>query len=580
MTRSPVQFAAVLFAILLTLAGCGRQPADSDAGATYDPANDPLVNPPSMLAPPPGDPAQIASDETLFIQLDGNPNTLNPLFASSTYDMTAQSALYDGPFTFDMDMNWMLNDEMVESFDESDDHTTFILKIKDGLTWHDGHPFTADDIVFSWQQIRDPAVPCLAQKPGVEPVTECVALDRLTVKYVQAEPLATRLWNLHFAIIPKHIFEKDKQNNPDLKTGDYYVAQSRNPVGNGPYRLVEWKENDRIVVERWDEYKGAKPWFKRIIFRIIPDNKMALLAFQKGQVHVIEQLSAQQFARETNTETFARVGAKAWGMQWTFGYIGWNMDGSNPFFNDGKVRKAMTHALNIPLILEKVYYNLAAPCHGVYHPNSWMFNPEVKLLEYDLKQAAALLDEAGWTINPRDGWRYKTIDKTNVRFEFTLLTPDGSPIAPRIAAIFQEDLKRLGVDMKTRRLEWSAFLEKVSKHEFQASTAAWGTGTDPDTGWNLWRTEQYDVGRNYIGYSNPRVDELFEAGRREFDPDKRKAIYQEIHKILYDDQPYTWIYNRPTLSAINKRIGGVQFSPRGIYNFHPGYYNWWMPARP
>jgi len=442
--------------------------------------------------------------------------------------MTVQGVLYTGPFSFDKEMDWMLNDEMVESFEESECHTIFTLKIKDGMTWHDGHPLTAEDIVFSWQQIRDPAVPCSAQKSGIEPVTECVALDKLTVKYVQPEPLATRLWNLSFPIIPKHIFEKDKQNNPDLITGEYYVAQSRKPVGSGPYRFVEWRENEQIVVERWEDYKGVKPYFKRIVFRIIPDSKMGLLAFEKGQTHAIEQLSAQQFAHETNTPTFTRVGYKAWGEQWTFSYIGWNMDGSNPFFTDVRVRTAMTHALDLDRIIENVFYNLATPCHGIYHPSSWMYNPAVERLTYDPQKSAALLDEAGWTVDPGDGWRYKDIGGINVRFKFTLLMPDGSPTAPLIAAMLQHDLKKLGIDMKTHRLEWSTFLDKVSKHEFQACTAAWGTGTDPDTGWNLWRTDQYKDGRNYIGYSNPRVDGLFEASYLPGDPQdhlRRAAIY-------------------------------------------------------
>ncbi len=568
------------FSLSFALAGCRKPPAPEPetGGRTYDPKSDPLVNPPSLFVPPPEDVSRIATEETLFLQLDGSPNTLNPFFVSSMYDFTVVDTLYAIPFTFDKDMQWMLNDDMAESLEESDDHTTFILKIKPGLTWNDGHPVTAHDIVYSWQQILDPDVPCQTQKPTVEPIKECVAIDDLTVKYVQPEPLATRHWNLVFPIIPKHIFEKDKENHPDLKTGDYYNAQSRNPVGNGPYRLVEWKENDRVIVERWDDYKGEKPYFKRIVFRIIPDKKMTLLTFEKGQIHAIEQLSPQQFALETNTEAFAKVGYKAWASQWLFAYIGWNMDGSNPFFADKRVRTAMTHALNIPLILDKVYYNLATACCGVYHPNSWMYNPEVKLLDYDLAKARVLLDAAGWLVDADDGWRYKDINGKKVLFDFTLLTPQGSPTAPQIAAILQEDLKRVGIRMETRTLEWSAFLEKVRKHEFQAETAAWGTGTDPDTGWNLWRTDQYETGRNYVGYSNARIDELFEQGRREFDVEKRKRIYQDIHKTLYDDQPYTWIYNRPVLAAINKRIGGVQFSPRGIYNFYPSFYKWWIPA--
>jgi peptide/nickel transport system substrate-binding protein len=567
--------AVVLIAVMLS--GCRRPvPEETEEGGAYDPRTDPLVNPPSLFAEAPLDKTQIATDGTFYLLLEGSPNTLNPLFVSSMYEFTVVDCLYAGLFTFGKDMKWRVNEDMTESFDESEDHTSFVVKLKPGLKWHDGEPVTAHDVVYSWQQILDPEVPCQTQKPSVEPIKECVALDNLTVKFVQPEPLATRLWNLLFPIIPKHIFEKEKEKHPDLKTGEYYTKQSRMPVGNGPYRIVEWRENDKIVVERWEDYKGRKPYAQRIVFRIIPDTNMALLSFEKGQVDVIDRLSAQQFARETNSESFAKVGCKGWGVQWDLGYIGWNMDGSNPFFGDKRVRRAMTHALNTPRILDELYYNLATPCYGMYHPDSWMFNPDVKLLGYDPEKSRGLLDEAGWAVDEDDGWRYKQVDGRKVRFEFTILIAQGSPVAAPIAAILQADLKRLGVEMKTQSVEWSSFLERVRKHEFQAEMAAWGTGTDPDTGWNLWRTDQYEVGRNYGGYSNPRIDELFAEGRREFDFEKRRKIYQEIHRILYDDQPYTWLYNRPILAAFNRRIGGVQFSPRGVYNFDPSFYAWWV----
>lgn len=568
----------LVIGLMVIVGGCRKPGKESKSTKdTYDPAKDPLVNPVSLFEPLPEDKSQVANDETLFLQLSGSPNTLNPFFVSSLYEFVVVDTLYTGLFTFGKDMKWRVDDELVESFEESDDHTTFIVKMKKGFTWQDGTPLTAHDVVYSWGQILDPQVPCQTQKPSTEPIKECVALDDYTVKYVQPDVLATAKWNLSFPIIPKHIFEKDKANNPDLKTGDYYLKHSRNPVGSGKYKLVEWKENDKIIVERWEGYRGRKPHFKRIVFRIVPDQSMALLAFEKEEIDVIRSLTAQQFARETNTKSFSKVGHKGWAAEWAFSYIGWNMDGSNPFFNDKRVRYAMTHALNQPLIREKISYNLTTPCYGVYHPESWMFNPEVKLLEYDLAKSAALLDQAGWTVNASDGWRYKEVKGEKVKFSFMLLFTQGSATAAKVAAIFQGDLKKIGVEMKTRTLEWASFLERIRKHEFQAEMAGWGTGTDPDTGWNLWRTEEYKTGRNYGGYSNERVDVLFELGRKEFDFEARAKIYQEIHKILYEDQPYTWMSNAPILAAFNKRIRGVQFSPRGIYNFDPSFDAWWVP---
>jgi len=574
------RFSASIFQFsfcILFLFSCGKPPEKTEsAGIAYDPRTDPLVNPPSLFEPPPSDLSQIASDETLYLQLDGSPNTLMPFFLSSLYEQTVAGTLYDGPFTIDNEMNWMVNEDMIESFEESEDHITFTIRFRPGLKWQDGHPFTAHDVVYSWQQILDPQVPALSAKVGTDQIVECVAVDDRTVRMVMKEALATAKWNLSFPIIAKHIFEKHKAQHPDLQTGEYYNRQARSPVGNGPYRIVEWKENDRVVVERWEEYPGKKPYFKRIVFRIIPDNNVALLSFEKGDVDALRRLSPQQFARETNTESFAKVGYKGWAIEWAYSYIGWNMDGTNPFFNDKRVRYAMTHAMNIDLILDKVFFNLYTRCLGEFHPDSWMFNKNIQPLDYDPKKSAALLDEAGWRINPADGWRYKEIQGKRVLFEFELLIPQGSPTSPKIAAIFQEDLKRLGVRMKTRELEWSAFLEKVQKHEFQAEIAAWGTAADPDYGWNLWRTEEYKTGRNYGGYSNAEVDRLFEQGRKAFDFEERAKIYQQIHAHIYGDQPYTFIANVPTLAAFHKRIRGVQYSPRGIYGFHPSFLGWWV----
>jgi peptide/nickel transport system substrate-binding protein len=208
-----------------------------------------------------------------------------------------------------------------------------------------------------------------------------------------------------------------------------------------------------------------------------------------------------------------------------------------------------------------------------------MYPRDTKVIEHDLEKASTLLDEAGWRVDPtRDGWRYKG----DQRFELTLLIPQGSALGRDIGAIFQEDLQAVGVKMETTLMEWATFSERTRKHEFQAATAAWGTGTDPDMGWNIWHSSSYvpdgSAGRNYVGFRNDRVDELFQAGRQEFDREKRAAIYQEIGRIIYQEQPYTFLFYRPTLWGFDSRIHGVQTSPRGVFGFDPAEQAWWIPA--
>lgn len=540
------------------------------AGAGYDPKYDPLVNPASLLQP--HDPAQATEEEWLFVTLDGNPRTTNPLMGSSTYEFMLNGFLYDGPFTFDAGMNWRVNDSFTESLDISEDRKTWTLRMKPGLKWHDGQPLTARDIQFSYEQILSPHV-VTAQRAGTDELESVTALDDRTVRYVHKDPLPTSQWNVLFSILPKHLYEKDLQKNPDLKSGDYYAQLNRKGIGSGPYRVVEWVENDKIVLERWDAFHGPKPHFKRIVCRIIPDQNVQLLTFEKGQVDET-RLSSKQFADETvRSEAFRKVGHKALGKQWAYSYIAWNTRG-NPFFGDVRVRRAMTMACNIPLMIEKFEYNISTPCYGIAHPDSWIFNPEVKLLPFDLGKAKALLDEAGWTVSEKDGWRYRDGQK----FSFTLLIPQGATVSTEIAAVFQQDLKSLGVEMKTQVIEWATFQERTRKHEFQASIAAWGTGTDPDTNWNLWHSEmiEQEGGRNYSCYANPRVDELFKLGRFEFDRERRASYYREIQKIIYDEQPYTFLWNRGITWAFNNRIRGVTFSPRGVWNFDPSYLGWWV----
>ncbi|MHC5021985.1 MAG: ABC transporter substrate-binding protein, partial [Planctomycetota bacterium] len=460
------------------------QPGTTDeliAGVGYKAELDPAVNPPTLLQD--HVPAEAAEGEWLYALLSGSPQTLNPIFSSSIYESQVNGMLYGGLFTFNAAMEWETVPEWCESVTESDDHKTWTVKMKPGLKWHDGHPLTAHDVQFSYEQIMDPDVPCPAQKPGTDQLESVTATDDTTLIFVHKKALPTSKWNVLFSIIPKHLYEKGKAEDKTLKKSAYYAELNRNPVGSGPYKLLEWVENEKIVLERWEDYPGPKPHFKRVVFKIIPDNNVRFAVFEKGELDEIP-LTAKQFAVDTlKSEEFKKVGYKAKAAAWSFAYLGWNHH-DNPFFGDKKVRHAMTHALDIPKIIRTLQYDLVTQAHGIYHPDSWMYPPGIKLLTYDLDRSAQLLDEAGWKVSDDDGWRYKTINGKPVKFSFTLLIPQGSSTGQQVAAIFQQDLKSLGVELKTRVMEWATFSETTRQCEFEAMMAGWGTGTDPDTNRN------------------------------------------------------------------------------------------------
>ena len=196
-----------------------------------------------------------------------------------------------------------------------------------------------------------------------------------------------------------------------------------------------------------------------------------------------------------------------------------------------------------------------------------MNDPTVRHPEFDLDRASALLDEAGWQLSDEDGWRYKTIDGEGVRFTFVLSIPQTFADAVKMAAIYQRDLKRIGIDLTTETVEGATLEDRIQRHEFQVHAAALENATDPDDWSNYLETSMYQKGRNYGGYSNPRVDELMEIGRRALVREERAVAYKEVHRLTNEDQPLLVLWNYADIRALSKRLRGIEQTPVGTFLF-------------
>jgi len=529
------------------------------------------INPPYLSEPPPADVERIDYDQTLIRRLEGNPNTLNPLLRGSDPEHVVLELLYDTPFVFDAQMRWHVNEAIVERFEESADHLRATVVLKHGLKWHDGHPFTAGDIVFSFDQLRDPKVPAAANKAGLNAIVSCEAVGDYEVRFVFKEASPVSRIKIDFPLVARHVFTAAKAEDPTLTRSDAAVRANRRPVGNGPYRFVEWADDERIVLERWEDYPGPKPFFKRIVFRILRDQKTALLALLGGEIDEM-RLSPAQFDAQMHNPQFAKVAVGAKADQWVTNYIGWNMDGSNPFFADVRVRRAMSCALDVDQILQSVYRGLYSRSLGIYPAGSWMFNPEVKPPAHGLAEAGDLLDQAGWKIDPQTGWR----TKDGVTFAFEMLCPQESSTGRQTLTYYQQSLRSVGVDMKLRLVEYATSRDLRRRREFQACYGAWTHSDDPDSDRGMWHSSAIDGGANLVSYRNRRVDALFDQAARTFNTGERQRCYREIHKLIYDDQPFTFVSVSPSLWALNKNLRGVEFGPRGAFYRHPGPRNWWV----
>jgi peptide/nickel transport system substrate-binding protein len=406
-----------------------------------------------------------------------------------------------------------------------------------------------------------------------------VAYDDHTVIYFHKENLASNIWNVNFSLIPKHVYEKTIPNDFTLANSPEHVELQDKPVVGGMYSLVRRARNQELVFERRESFymHGGKqvrdkPYFKTVRFSLIQEPNTALLALKKGDVD--EMLLQPEFwVTQTTTPDFYERCTKARGVEWVYFFFNWNL--KSPFFSDVKVRQAMAYTMDYREMLDKLCYGLFEPCSGIFHPSAWMY-PQGQVQPYaqDLDKAEDLLDEAGWGDSDGDGIRDKEIDGKLVKFEFTLMTSP-TPVAVNICTLMKENLEKIGIICNVQRVERTVMQQKMLDHEFEGAISGWGTGADPSTIDNIWKTGQQ---RNFGHYSNPEVDRLLDEAEKEHDRAKQAELYGKIHTLIYNDQPYTFLYYRSSFYGFNKGLRGYMFSPRGPFHYGPGFSSVWRAA--
>lgn len=539
-----------------------------------DEANRKILSALSGLAPPDGE--GVDYQASINRGLPQDLLTTNPILTSSMAEVELNSLTGFGLFGFNRHMEPFASADAVESWQTSADGLMDKVVLRDDLTWSDGKPITAHDVEFSFRVIMSSAVPVPAMRTGTDRLKGVKAYDDRTLVYFHKAPEASNVWNINFSVIPKHVYKDSIAEDPSLRTSEYHADKELNPVVGGPYRYKKWARARQIIVERREDYYmhdgkqvREKPYFKQVRFDIIEDQTTRLLSLKSGRIDEAE-LGAEQWQTQTDDSDFYKVNTKVRGDEWTFFYIGWNMNPDVcPFFTDARVRRAMANVMNYKEMIDTLCFGLYPRCYGIFSPDSWMYPKEdpPQLFQQDLDRAEDLLDEAGWVDSDGDGIRDKEVGGRTVPFEFTLLVSN-KPDRIAICNLFAEDLDRIGVMCTVQPLDAATFQQRMQEKNFQAQMAGWGTGTDPYTNENIFGTGEF---RNYGAYSNKQVDELFEQGMAELDRDKRAEIYGQIGKIIWQDQPYLFLYNRSSFYGFNKRLRGYNFSPRGPFHYGPGF---------
>jgi len=493
----------------------------------------------------------------LFIDASiGDANTLLPPLASDAASHGIASLIYSGLLKYDGDLS--LKGDLAESWEVSPDGLTITFKLRRGVKWHDGAPFSARDVLFTYQVMVDPKTPTAYSGDYLQ-VKKAEALDDYTFRVTYPKPFAPALGSWTLAILPRHLLE-----GKDITAS----SLSRQPVGTGPYRFQEWRTGEKIALTYNPEYFEGRVYLNGYIYLIRPDLATMFLELKAGNIDRMG-LTPLQYTRQTEYPKFQRMYQKYRYIPFSYIYLGYNLE--DPRFADRRVRQALTCAINKKEIIQGVLLGLGEEATGPYKPGTWYYNPDVPRFDYDPEKARVLLAQAGWRPNGQG-----VLEKDGKPFEFTILTNQGNDIRLRTAEIIQRRLKDVGILVKIRMVEWAAFLKEfIDKGKFEAVMLGWNTGLDPDQ-YDIWHSSKTKPGElNFIHYKNPRVDALLEEGRHTFDREKRKQAYYKLQEIIAEDQPYTFLFVPDALPAISKRFRGVKPAPAGIdYNFT----KWYVPT--
>ena len=486
----------------------------------------------------------------------GEASTLIPILASDSSSHAVAGQVYNGLVKYDK--NHKIVVDLAESYDISPDGLTITFHLRRGVRWHDGAPFSARDVLYTYRVTIDPKTPT-PYAEDFKQVKQISAPDDQTVKVVYAEPFAPALASWASNILPAHLLEGQDITKSPL---------ARQPVGTGPYRFKEWVAGQKIVLEANHDYFEGRPYIDRIIYRVIPDTSTMYMELKAGSIDLMS-LTPVQYARQTANQDFTSRFNKYRYPSSGYLYMGYNL--RHPLFGDKRIRQALTAAVNKDELIQGVLFGMGQKAHGPIVPGRWAYNPNVKDIAYDPQYAAQLLAQAGWKEKNSDG----ILVKDGKPFKFTILTNQGNQQRLMTAQIVQQRLRQVGIDVKIRIVEWAAFLKEfVNKGNFEVVMLAWGTTPDPDM-FDIWHSSKTKPSEfNFIGYKNPEVDRLLVEGRSTFDLEKRKQAYFRIQEILAEEQPYTFLYVPDALPVVSARIRGVEPAPAGIGH---NQIKWYVP---
>ncbi len=454
--------------------------------------------------------------------------------------------------------------ELAESWAFSDDRRTLTVRLRPDRTWSDGRPITAEDVRWTWERQIDPEIAwSYAQSKGeIESVT---ALDPLTVEVRFRRAYAGQLFDLNEGfVLPRHAWEElpAEEWRPN---GDWFLDHL---VTSGPFRLASWTPQQEIVLERSGIFpEPDRPLLDRVVFRIVPDKSAQLAQLVTGVADVVDFVPREEVERLA-ADPGIRL-HRYWGRSYT--YLGWNT--AREPFDDPQVRRALTLATDRTNLVETLFGADGRVGVSPLLTTVWAHDPDLEPWDHDPDEARRLLAAAGFEDGDGDG----VLERDGRDLSFEIATNGSSRLRVDALVMIQEQLRRVGVEVRPRQLELNALNEKILGHDFDAAISGWSIDTSLDLSY-AFHSDSIANGYNFVSYSNPRVDELLDRARDETEPEALARLLREVEQILHVEQPYTFLWESKKVTATSDRVRDA--TPNALTVYYD-LDEWWVaPAGP
>ena len=473
--------------------------------------------------------------DTLVMIIESSPANLDPRVGLDAQSERIDGLLFDNLLSRDEHLS--VKPGLAERW-EIPDPKTYVFHLRKGLRFSNGSPLTSRDVKWSFDSLLQGKVRS-TKAAAYRFVDHIDAPDDRTVIFHLKQSWAALLWNVAggggMGIVP-------------YGSG---AEVSQHPVGSGPFRFVSAEQDKEVIIERNDNYWGDKTKLTRVRFAVVPDTTTRALELRKGsadlEINALTPDMETALAHEPHLALMRGPGTR-------LAYMAFNL--RDPILKDVPVRRAMAYALDRGPLIRYLLGGEARPADSVLPPESWAYDPRVEKYDYDPAKARHLLDDAGYS--EQNGIRFHLVMKTS--------TEEASRA---MAAVFQQQLREVGIALDIRSFEFATFFSDVTHGEFQIYSLRWiGGNEDPDIfeyAFDSARIIPNGANRQY--YSNPRVDALIAKASTELDQNARKQDYAEIQQILAEDLPYINLWYFDNVMVYSKRVRGLQMNPSGNYEF-------------